>query len=135
MKQNPPILNTLANQLSHRLEKLWRVFSWCSSILISITGAVLFANHAGNVKLCWQESTIISVVIIILAVYAYLWLKENLSFERKIRDEIDKIFEEEHNYTQLKTLRPDNAKFGYKAVILLLGLVALTTTWLNIIIL
>jgi cytochrome b subunit of formate dehydrogenase len=131
MNQNSPILTTLETQLSQRLEKLWRVFSWCSSILISITGAVLFANHASNIKLAWQECTIISVVVIILTLYAYLWINENLVFEGKIRNEIEKIFEQEYNYTQLKTLRPDNAKFGYKAVIFLLGLVALAATWLN----
>ena len=135
MNHPPTILTTLETQLSQRLEKLWRVFSWCSSILISIIGAVLFANHASNIKLNWQECIIISVVVIILTLYAYLWINENLVFEQKIRDEIDKIFEEEYNNTQLKNLRPDNAKFGYKAVILLLGLVALIATWLNIIIL
>jgi hypothetical protein len=129
MNQNSPILNTLESKLSQRLEKLWRVFSWCSSILISITGAVLFANQASNIKLSWKERTIISVVIIILTLYGYLWISENLKMEGKIRDQLDKIFAEELHYPAYKELRPDKAKFGYKAVILLLGAVALLAAW------
>jgi cytochrome b subunit of formate dehydrogenase len=129
MKQNSTILTTFETQLSQRLEKLWRVFSWCSSILISITGAVLFANHTSKIKLAWHECTIISIVVIILKVYGYLWINENLIMEGKIRDQLDKIFSEELDYPAYKELRPDKAKFGYKSVILLLGAVALLATW------
>jgi hypothetical protein len=129
MKQNSTILTTFESQLSQRLEKLWRVFSWCSSILISITGAVLFANHISKIKLAWHECTIVSMVLIILTVYGYLWINENLKMEGKIRDQLDKIFVEELDYTAYKELRPDKAKFGYKSVILLLGAVALLATW------
>lgn len=126
------IITNLETQLSQRLEKLWKIFSWCSSILISIIGATVLASHSGKIKLTWVGCSIISVVIIILTTYAYLWIKENLEFERKIRNEIDKIFEKEFNYYQLKSLRPDRAKFGYKSVIFLLGTVALISTWLNL---
>jgi hypothetical protein len=125
MNQNSTIITTLETQLSQRLEKLWRVFSWCSSILISITGAVLFANHSSKIKLAWQECTIVSIVVIILTLYGYLWMNENVKMEGKIRDQLDKIFTEELHYPAYKELRPDKAKFGYKAVILLLGAVAL----------
>jgi hypothetical protein len=133
MNSNTPvILNTLETQLNQRLEKLWRVFNWCSSILISIIAAVLFANHAGNIILHWQECIIISLVILILSVYAYLWIKENLIYEGKIRNEIDKLFETEFACNVLKDLRPDKAKFGYKVVIILLAAAALLATWMNV---
>lgn len=72
---------------------------------------MLFANHTGKVNFNRQECSIVSIVVIILTLYAYLWIKENLEFEGKIKDEIDGVFKEEYNYIQLKTLRPDNAKF------------------------
>jgi len=126
------ILQTLETQLNHRLEKLWRVFNWCSSILISITAGVIIATRAiDKFGLYKQDRILISCIIVIVTVYARLWIQENLQFERNIRDQIAKVFEEEINYYQLKILRPDRAKFGYKDVVLLLGLVALAATWMD----
>ena len=124
----------LETQLSHRLEKLWRVFSWCSSILISITAGVIALPKTHDVIFSISQLLIISSVILILTIYAYLWIDENLEFEGKIRDQLDKIFAEELNYPAYKELRPDKAKFGYKVVILLLGAVALLATWLDFLI-
>lgn len=123
------ILNTLESQLSHRLEKLWRVFSWCSSILISMTAGVIAASASKEIVIENTGRLLISAVIIILTTYAWLWINENLKFERIIRDQINKIFEDDLNYPQMNTLRSDGAKFGYKVVITLLGLVALAATW------
>lgn len=124
------ILQTLESQLNHRLEKLWRVFSWCSSILISITGGVIVANRGiDQFKLYQLDRFLISCIIIIVSAYGWAWIEENLKIEINIRNQIDKIFEEEFHSTHLKELRPDKAKFGYKSVILLLGLVAIATTW------
>lgn len=135
MKENNMILlQTLETQLSHRLEKLWRVFSWCSSILISITAGVIALQKTSGNQFNIGQLLIISSVILILTIYAYLWIDENLRLEGKIRDQLDKIFTEELNYPNIKELRPDKAKFGYKAVILLLGVVALLATWLDFLI-
>lgn len=125
------ILNTLESQLNHRLEKLWRVFSWCNSILIAITAGIIALPKTHGVIFSISQLLIISSVILILALYAYLWIDENLKLEGKIRDQLDRIFAEELNYPAYKELRPDKAKFGYKAVILLLGGVALLAKWLD----
>jgi hypothetical protein len=126
------ILQTLETQLNQRLEKLWRVFTWCSSILITITGGVILAARTKEKSLLRfpQDPIIISSIIVILTIYSWLWIQENLKIEKNIRDLLDKMFEE-LNYPQLKTLRPDKARFGYKHVILLLGLLALAATWVD----
>jgi hypothetical protein len=126
------ILQTLETQLNQRLEKLWRVFTWCSSILITITGGVILAARTKEKSLLRfpQDPIIISSIIVILTIYSWLWIRENLKMEKNIRDLLDKMFEE-LNYPQLKTLRPDKARFGYKHVILLLGLLALAATWVD----
>jgi hypothetical protein len=126
------ILQTLETQLNQRLEKLWRVFTWCSSILITITGGVILAARTKEKSLLRfpQDPIIISSIIVILTIYSWLWIRENLKIEKNIRDLLDKMFEE-LNYPQLKTLRPDKARFGYKHVILLLGLLALAATWVD----
>ena len=131
---NNNILPTLETQLAHRLEKLWRVFSWCSSISISITAGVIAISAAKDFHITDTGRVLVSAVIIIVTVYAWAWIQENLQFEKNIRDQIDKIFEEELNYPQLKKLRPDRARFGYKDVILLLGIVALAATWVDFLI-
>lgn len=130
IKENSLILQTLEVALSHRLEKLWRVFSWCSSILISITAGVIALPKTNGNQFTNGQLLIISSVILIITIYAYLWIDENLKLEGKIRDQIDKIFAEELNYPAYKELRPDKARFGYKAVILLLGIVALIAVWI-----
>ncbi|MBK9358457.1 MAG: hypothetical protein IPN08_13875 [Bacteroidales bacterium] len=135
MKENTlTILQTLESQLSHRLEKLWRVFSWCSSILISITAGVLAAEASQDFQITVSGRISISAVVVIVTIYAWAWIRENLRFEKNVRDQIDSIFAEEINYPQLNALRPDKAKFGYKDVTLLLGLVSLVSTWAEFII-
>jgi len=123
------IINNLETQLSQRLEKLWKVFDWCSKILISIIAGVLIAASSKDFKLDDSGLILISCVIAILAIYAHAWIAENLEFEKNIRDELDRIYEEQLQYDKLKSLRLDKAKFGYKAVIILLGCVALAATW------
>jgi|SRR5687767_3970967 len=123
------IINNLETQLSQRLEKLWNVFSWCGGILVTITGGVLAAAASKDFQLKDSGLPLISIIIIILTIYAWAWIKENLEFERAIRDELDKIYKNQLNYDKLKALSPDRAKFGYKAVIIWLGIVALAATW------
>ena len=134
MNNKTNLLPSLETELNHRVEKLWRVFSWCSSILISITAGVIALPKTHGINFTTAELLIISSIILILTVYAYLWIDENLKFEGKIRDQLDKIFAEELNYPAYKELQPDKAKFGYKVVILLLGGVALLATWLDFLI-
>ena len=130
---NNTLLHLLQQQLSHVLEKLWRVFSWCSSILISITAAVLTAARFRENSLLKfpADQLLISGLILIITVYAWLWLNENLKFETVIRKQMEELVEKEMNYPVFKNLRPDKkARFGYKDVVILLGLTALLATWM-----
>lgn len=77
------------------------------------------------------QKCVISSIILILTVYGYLWIDENLKMETLIRNEMEKIFEAESQNNAFQAIRPDKAKFGYKAVILSLGLVALVATWMG----
>jgi len=123
------ILHTLETQLNQRLEKLWKVFNWCSGTLISLSAIVLAAAASKDYHLTVAGHILISAIIIIVTIYSWAWIEENLVFEKNIRDQIDAIFKEELSYPELKTLRPDKAKFGYKDVVLLLGFVALMSVW------
>jgi len=123
------VISTLETQLSQRLEKIGNVFTWCSSTLISIIGVVLISASSKDFHLRDEGLVLISCVIVIITIYAHAWIKENLEFERNIRDELDSIYEKQLHYDKLKSLRPDKAKFGYKAVIIWLGCIAFIATW------
>ena len=123
------VISTLETQLSQRLEKIGSVFTWCSSTLISIIAVVLISASSKDFHLKDPGLILISGVIIVLTIYAHAWIKENLEFEKKIRDEMDSLFEKQLDYDNLKLLRPDKAKFGYKAVIIWLGCIAFIATW------
>ena len=129
------ILKTLETELDQRLEKLWRVFSWCSGILVSISGGIILAIRSiDKFNLFPKDRIIISLIIVIIAIYGWLWIKENLKFETRIRNRIYEIYEKELQITYLSSLRPDKAKFGYLPVLVSLGIVALFSTWLDYII-
>lgn len=124
------VITHLEKQLSDRLEKLWKVFNWSGGILIAITGGMVLLGQNQDI-VSDSSRYIASTVILILTVYAYLWIKENLKFENKIRDQLESIFDKELNYPKLKELRPDKAILGYKLAILLLGSTALIATWIR----
>lgn len=121
------IISNLETQLDHRLEKLWKVFDWCSKILLAIIAFVIASDSFD--KFPGFASYIITLIIIIITLYAYAWINENLQFERNIRDELHRIYKEQLKYEKLTVLRPDRAKFGYKEVILWLGFIAIAATW------
>ena len=125
------VIDSLKLQLNHRLEKLWRLFSWTSGILVSIIGGVIALPKIKNIFFTSPEKIIISIVIIIFTLYSFLMIKEGLTNEEKIRDQLDKIISEDLDYPQYLELRPDKAKFGYSTVVILMGIVALAATWLT----
>ena len=125
------VIQHLEKELADRLEKLWKVFSWSSSILISIAGGIIVLTKNETVKFDSTELFLISLIIGILTLYAWLWIRENLELEGIIRDQLEDIFVNKIKYPLIKKLRPDRAKFGYKVVVLLLGATALLATWLS----
>jgi hypothetical protein len=122
------VISTLESQLSQRLEKLWNVFSWCSSILITITAGVLAVAASKDFDLTFLGLVLISVVISILTIYARKWLSENLDFETEIRGKLDELYIKELKQN-LYISRPVKAKFGYIAMITWLGIIAFLATW------
>ncbi len=130
-KNTALIIQYLQNQLTERLEKLWKLFSWSSSILISITAGMIGLKQYQNITFGYIELLIISFIICLMCLYSYLWLHENLLIEVAIRDRIDDLFKYDISYTLSKELRADKSRFGYKTVILLLGSMALLATWLS----
>jgi hypothetical protein len=74
----------------------------------------IFFGKKGELRFDKYELIIISLIILILTVYAYLWINENLKSEKKIRDQLGLIFEKELNYLSIKDIQSDKVRFGYK---------------------
>lgn len=127
------IIQNLERQLDHRLDKLWKLFSWTSSIFIGIIGGLLVLIKNTEIKLHIPDRILISIVIAILSLYSYQWIKENLKFERIIRKQLESLFNDELKYSRIKEIEPHKAKYGYSNVVLLLGAVAFIITWLDLI--
>jgi hypothetical protein len=106
------------------------VFSWSAALLTSITGGIIVATRGiENFHLQVSDQVLLTIIILITTVYSWLMIRENLIFESKIRDQLEQLFAEKLEYPQLKDLRPDKARFGYKHAIVLLGIVAVIATW------
>ena len=104
--------------------------------MVTIIGGVIVLSRtqedSDGYVLDITDRFLFSIVTFILTVYAYLWLSENLKFEREIRNQLDEIFIQDLKYSQISEIRPDYAKFGYSVVIILLGITALMAIWLDI---
>jgi len=126
--------NALEKELSHYLDKLWKVFSWASTILVSIIGGAIALRFRDNPPALsvFDKSVLISAIII-LSMTAVLHLNLILSFEKKTRDKLEVCDEELGilEYTLISRDRPDQdpkSKWvSYKATILLLALAAVCT--------
>ncbi len=127
------IIQHLEKQLDHRLDKLWKIFSWTSSIFVGIIGGILVLTRIQEKALEFSDRILISIVILILTFYAFQWLKENLKFEGIIRNQLETLFNENLKYHKISEIRPHEAKYGFTAVVLLLGSVAVLAVWLEII--
>ena len=127
------IIQNLEKELSHRLEKLWRVFSWTSSILVGIIGSIVVLTRSQEKTLKLSDRILISIVIVILVIYAFQWLKENLKFEGVIRKQLETLFNDTLNYNKISEIRPLDAKYGFTHVVLLLGSTAILAVWIDLI--
>lgn len=80
----------IEKELSHYLDKLWKVFSWASTILVSIIGGLIALRFRENhLALSILDKSILVSAIIILSITAVLHLDLILIFEMKARDKLE----------------------------------------------
>ena len=119
----------LENELKHRVDKLWKIFSWTSSIMVTITGGVIALVKGKPCLIETWERLLISAIVIILMYYAHQWIKENLRLEEETRKQLFEILSNKTNDSKEDDTNPDKASFGYNKVIIGLGITALLATW------
>jgi hypothetical protein len=123
------VIQHLEKQLADRLEKLWKIFSWSASVLMVLAGGVISLTKINSIPVSIWHRVLFSVMAFSLTLYAWQWIRENLALEKQLRDELEKLFERHYQYTSLRNFRPDKARFGYAAVIIVLGAIAILANW------
>lgn len=76
---------TVLNEISYRMDKLWRIFSWTSTVLVAIIGGTV-ALRTGENDLAIRHRIILAAAALVLATYAVIWLSQNLRLEGGARD-------------------------------------------------
>jgi hypothetical protein len=127
---------TLEKELAHYLDKLWKIFSWASTILVSIIGGVIALRFRDTpIPLSFNDKVSLTVAVLVLSIHAIGQLSLLLSFESKVRNKLE-VYNQELGLDQIATsqdtrTRPDTHPlskwFGYIATIFLLMLAAIYT--------
>jgi hypothetical protein len=76
---------TVLNEISYRMDKLWRIFSWTSTVLVAMIGGTI-ALRTGKTALSIVHQIVLAVAAGVLGFYAVIWLRQNLRLERRARD-------------------------------------------------
>ena len=78
---------TVLDEINFRMDKLWRIFSWTSTVLVAIIGGtVALRTRTAGIDLDWGIKFIVAGAAIVLTTYACFWLRQNLRLEQAARD-------------------------------------------------
>jgi len=78
----------VVSEIAFRTEKLWRIFSWASAILIGLTGGIIALRTGGRDLTVWPR-VFLAASVFSLATYTIFWLNQNLKLERSARDALE----------------------------------------------
>jgi hypothetical protein len=124
-------------EITFRMDKLWRIFSWASTVLVAITGGVI-AIQTEKVSLINSHRYIIAVCSIVIGIYALIWLQQNLRFESLARDALaahNKALGIEAYNSMIGGVlpRPDiGVVVGYKITVFLLTVAAVVASMIRL---
>ncbi len=77
---------TVLNEISYRMDKLWRIFSWTSTVLVAMIGGTIALRTGKTDHLSLVHQIVLAVAAGVLGLYAVIWLRQNLRLERCARD-------------------------------------------------
>ena len=76
---------TVLNEISYRMDKLWRIFSWTSTVLVAMIGGTI-ALRTGKTDLFLVHQIVLAMAAGVLGLYAVIWLRaESSSGETRSR--------------------------------------------------
>ena len=124
-------------EITFRMTKLWRIFSWTSTILVAITGGVI-AIRTGEQVIKPVHQYLIAAAALTVGLYAVIWLRQNLKLEAMARDALsahdNALGIQSYNYSIGGGLpRPDvKIIVGYKITVALLTIAAVTASLIDL---
>ena len=120
--------DAISKEVHYLREKEWRLFSWASSIQLGTIGGVIALAGIHGFVLPPLHRLLLAAASLILALYAFLWIKELLKREEQTLDILGKYDGElsiESAGWSIKT-----PQIGYTWTILLLEIAVLLTVLL-----
>lgn len=111
----------LSDEVYYRRDKLWKIFSWTSSILIAIIAgeAALISNH---LNIPFDTIGISALVVIVtLMIYSLGWINQNL----KIQSETEKAITEIDHKLAIPVIEIKKPIFGYRLTVFFLSITAI----------
>lgn len=124
---------SVMEEITFRMTKLWRIFSWTSTVLMAITGGAI-ALRTGSRSLELAHQSLIAASALVIGLYAVIWLRQNLRLETMARDALA-AHDEALGISIYNTSiggglpRPDIGIFlGYNMTVVLLTLAAITAS-------
>jgi hypothetical protein len=88
-ESNESAIDLGSKELDYRRDKEWNIFSWCSSILVAITGGAIALQVGQPNKLVFSQRMIVSFAVVVLVGYSVLWLSYNHKMEKQARHSFD----------------------------------------------
>jgi hypothetical protein len=114
-------LDALQKDLDYRRKKQWDIFSWASTILLSLVGGVFALATTGHQpRLLWQRGAV-SFAALTVAVFAQVWIHYHWQYELDLAKTIGNAIG-----FPLFRKRP---LIGYPQVLAALTLAALLAVW------
>jgi uncharacterized membrane protein len=126
--------DAIAKEIEHRRDKLWKIFSWASALLVAITGGLIALKAKDkNFALTTIQFRLLLWSVIVLTGYACLWVKQNLDLEEYAQ----KVLDGYDNRLGIALIRPKQGRLyvrirdwlGYIPTLILLSLGAIVTIY------
>jgi hypothetical protein len=114
----------LEKERAHRRDKVWKIFSWSGTLLVTIIGGTvaLKTDSPDKFELSWWLRGVLIASVVFLMAYASVWIEQNLAIERTVRKAIDEC----DNDLGIKAVIPDTPpRFGYTQALLMLAIAAI----------
>jgi hypothetical protein len=120
----PPV-DLIYKELDYRRGKQWDIFSWCSTILVTLIGGLILLQTAQPPHpLHRGQKGIISLAVVSLVAYAVFWIGHHWQREKSARE----CFTAEVRQKIWKSAQLHWA-VTHRGALVLLGIAALLATW------
>jgi FtsH-binding integral membrane protein len=81
----------LWKEILYRREKQWKIFSWTTSLLLAAIAGVVATTTKEGFELSLSHKVILAITLLLLFLYAVIWLSDNIRREEQATTLIKRI--------------------------------------------